>query len=167
MSRDGERPNIGRPHICLRQQRGFTLIELVITVAVVALVAVIALPGYQRYVNRTHRTIATSTLLALSNLQAQQRLTRGQDAGDFETLVGLDAAPLFVGRDRQLQAAATADSLYQISLDPDDGSGWRLIATAVGRQLNDLPCRVISIDRVAQQRAQNADGQAASEECWR
>lgn len=67
MSRDGERPNIGRPHICLRQQRGFTLIELVITVAVVALVAVIALPGYQRYVNRTHRTIATSTLLALSN----------------------------------------------------------------------------------------------------
>lgn len=167
MSRIGDRSGASHSQTCPRPLTGFTLIELVITVAVVAIVAVIALPGYQRHVDRTHRTVATSTLLQLSNLQAQQRLMRGQDADDFQTLVGLDAAPLFVGRDRQLQTAATADSLYQISLDPDDGSGWRLIATAVGRQLRDLPCREISIDRVAQQRARSADGEAASEACWR
>ncbi|WP_052378845.1 type IV pilin protein [Polycyclovorans algicola] len=167
MSRNGDRCGASHSQTGARWLTGFTLIELVITVAIVAILALIALPSYQRYVDRTHRSVATSTLLELSNLQAQQRLLRREDADDFETLVGIDAEPLFVGRDRQLQAAATADSLYQISLDSDDPSGWRLIATAVGRQLRDLPCREISLDRVAQQRAQSAEGDDRGDECWR
>lgn len=46
--------------------RGFTLIELMITVAIVAILAAIAYPSYQEYVRRGHRQAAKAALLELS-----------------------------------------------------------------------------------------------------
>ena len=40
----------------MMQQRGFTLIELMIVVAVIGVLAAIAYPSYQNYVKRTKRT---------------------------------------------------------------------------------------------------------------
>jgi type IV pilus assembly protein PilE len=49
----------------MRQQRGFTLIEVMITVAIVAILASIALPSYQDYVRRGKIQEATSALLSM------------------------------------------------------------------------------------------------------
>jgi type IV pilus assembly protein PilE len=48
--------------MCQARNKGFTLIELMITVAVVAILAAVALPQYTQYVQRAKITEATSTL---------------------------------------------------------------------------------------------------------
>ena len=47
------------------RRRGFTLIELMITVAIVAILAAIVLPSYTQYVKRGKITDATSNLAAM------------------------------------------------------------------------------------------------------
>jgi type IV pilus assembly protein PilE len=53
--------------------RGFTLIELMITVAVVAILSAIALPSYSRYVLRTGRTEGRNLLVSTAALQERFR----------------------------------------------------------------------------------------------
>ena len=49
----------------MRLARGFTLIEIMITVAIIAILASIALPSYTDYIRRGKIPEATSALLAL------------------------------------------------------------------------------------------------------
>jgi type IV pilus assembly protein PilE len=52
-------------------QKGFTLIELMITVAVIAILASIAIPNYSDYVRRGRAVEATSILANLKNRMEQ------------------------------------------------------------------------------------------------
>jgi type IV pilus assembly protein PilE len=58
----------------MRKQNGFTLIELVITVAVIALLAAIALPSYQQYVIRSKRSAAQAAMMDIANREQQYML---------------------------------------------------------------------------------------------
>ena len=51
--------------------RGFTLIELMITVAIVGILTVIAMPSYQQYVIRSNRSAAQSQMLDIANREQQ------------------------------------------------------------------------------------------------
>jgi type IV pilus assembly protein PilE len=53
------------------RESGFTLIELMITVAIVAILAAIALPSYTQYIRRANRADAKTALL--SNAQFLER----------------------------------------------------------------------------------------------
>ncbi|KWT72733.1 MULTISPECIES: type IV pilin protein [unclassified Variovorax] len=58
----------------MRKQHGFTLIELVITIAVVGILAAIALPSYQQYVIRSKRSAAQAQMMDIANRQQQYML---------------------------------------------------------------------------------------------
>jgi len=64
-----------------RQQRGFTLIELMITVVIVAIIAAVALPSYTEYVTRGKIPDATANL-------ASKRVKLEQYFQDNRTYVG-------------------------------------------------------------------------------
>lgn len=53
------------------RQSGFTLIELMITVAVIGILTMVAMPSYQDYVRRTHRAAAQGEMMDIANRQQQ------------------------------------------------------------------------------------------------
>lgn len=52
-------------------QQGFTLIELMITVAIVAILVSIAVPSYRQYVIRANRAAAKEAMMDIANRQQQ------------------------------------------------------------------------------------------------
>ena len=63
------------------RQRGFTLMELMITVAVVGILAAVAFPSYTQYIVRANRSAAQSFMFSVNNKQEQYML----DARSYAT----------------------------------------------------------------------------------
>ena len=104
----------------ISQNRGFTLIELMIIVVIIAILATIAYPSYQSNVRKAKRNDAIEALL---RIQLAQEKWRVNDT-DYATLV-------------ELGNPSTADDFYTISIPVNTASGYTIRATAVGDQLND------------------------------
>src|ERR1700716_4005706 len=69
----------------MRSATGFTLIEVMITVAIVAILAAVAIPSYTDYITRSKIQEATSTLLSM-------RVKMEQYFQDQRTFIGACAA---------------------------------------------------------------------------
>src|SRR5215207_7603886 len=70
-----------------RPSLGFTLIELMITIAIVAILASIAIPSYRQYIIRGKRSAAKAVMMDIA-IREQQFLLANRVYADTRTLVG-------------------------------------------------------------------------------
>ena len=109
--------------IRMRPKHGFTLIELMITVAIIGILAAIAYPSYQQYVRRAVRSQGQQFLMDIAQRQEQYLLDQRQYAGTL-ALLGMTVPPELAGKyaDPTFGGAPTGSPpTFTITLAPTGG----------------------------------------------
>ena len=106
-----------------RASRGFTLIELMITVAIIAILASVAYPAYTSYIRKGKRATAQAALMDLASKEQTYLLDRRAYAGSLTTLSF--SAP------GEISTAYT----FSVACNPVDCSGFKATASPIGSQM--------------------------------
>jgi type IV pilus assembly protein PilE len=105
--------------------RGFTLIELMITIAIIGILSAIAYPNYTEYIQRSNRAVAKAALL-----ESQQFMERFYAANSrYSTDEAGTASPALPVR---LQAVPAESPKYNLTLSGLSTNSYLLTATPVG-----------------------------------
>ena len=140
MARSSNRPGIGR-----RRGKGFTLIEIMITVAIVAILAAVAFPSYQNQVRQSRRADAKALMLDLTQ-QLERRYTTDRTYVNLTAVCG-----------QSVQSPTTGTAWYQVST-VCTASAYTVTGTPQGTQANDV-CGTMTINTIGT-RTPSTDG------CW-
>ncbi|MBC9252238.1 hypothetical protein A9179_18365 [Pseudomonas alcaligenes] len=130
------------------KRNGFTLIELMITVAVVGILAAIAYPSYSEYVKKTRRAEVVAILL--EDAQIMERFYTQN--GTYEGAAIGDQSP------------ADGTAVYDIAIDDaaTSSSAFVINATAVsGGVMDGDTCEALSINELGEQTSSD------NAVCWR
>ncbi|MGO4304474.1 type IV pilin protein [Cupriavidus sp. RAF12] len=130
---------------------GFTLVELMITVAILGILAAIAIPAYTRYIVRANRTAAESFLLEVASMQERFLVDTRAYATTLPAL-GYASLPASVSPNYQI-------TLITVATPP----GYQLTATPIGTQATgDTNCGTLTLTGAGDKTASGA-GQG----CWK
>lgn len=99
-----------------RSQRGFTLIEAMITVAVIGILAAIAYPSYADYVRRGKRATAQAALMELASKEQTYLLDRRAYSATFSDLAF--TVPTEIASDYTFTVAVTATPSFTARATP-------------------------------------------------
>lgn len=123
------------------RQKGFTLIELMITVAVIGVLSALALPTYKEYMDRQKRADAQTQLLA-----AKLWLERNYSANmRYDDPASPGAAPPGFSTQLFTKSPTTGTANYAISLSAVARNSYTLTATRAGAMATDA-CGNFTLD---------------------
>jgi type IV pilus assembly protein PilE len=142
-----------------RRMIGFTLIEVMITVAIIGILSAVALPSYQSYIQKSRRSEARVILMDAASKQ-EQYILNFRTYTTTMTALGYATSPA-ISETGLYSVAAVAGACGNIA------RCYTLTATAVtGKgQDKDTKCRSFSLDSTGTKTSKNASD-AATTECW-
>ncbi|HEY7242007.1 MAG TPA: prepilin-type N-terminal cleavage/methylation domain-containing protein [Burkholderiales bacterium] len=158
----------------MRHKRGFTLIELMITVAIIAVLAAIALPAYNDYVTRSKFAEATGNLsdlrVKMEQFYDDNRRYNGPAVGPVAGQCGLVGVP-----DGNTPTVADA-KYFTYTCQSTNGNligDQRFVLTATGVAAQGLDGLVFTVDQanaktttVDPAKAIGMKGYASNAGCW-
>lgn len=107
--------------------KGFTLIELMVTVATIGILAAIALPNYTQYITRSNRAAAQAEMLAIANKEEQFLLSNR---------VYTDAAGITLSG-YSLPSQVSSKYTFAVTVGAGTVPSYTITFTPTGSQLSD------------------------------
>ena len=135
-----------------RNQSGFTLIELMITVVIICILASIAYPSYQEFVKRGNRTEGQAFLSEVAARQERyfaqnnEYVTSDSDVGKLNLRGG--------------DTSETGNYVLSLGSSASDG-GYSLTAT---QQFGDSACGNLTLNALG---VKGNSGSKSVEDCWK
>ncbi|MCS6944635.1 MAG: type IV pilin protein [Sutterellaceae bacterium] len=142
---------------CNVRARGFTLTEVLVTLAIIAILAALAVPAYTAYVQRAHRADAKTQLMEAAALL--QRYFSQNNTYPDDAWFQANAGPL-------TRSPASGAVRYHISLaNPGGPATFTLTATRTGSMAHD-ECGDLTLTHTGVRGIANATGGRTAEDCW-
>jgi type IV pilus assembly protein PilE len=145
-----------------RHLHGFTLVELMITVAILAIIVAVAVPAYTRQIQKSRRTDARNALLDLAGRE-ERWLSVANSYSQNTTDLGYTGG----------WPVTTTNGYYNVKVtvpDPNavspNNPSFIITATAAGTQANDTACATFSVNQLGQQFATTSAAALNTATCW-
>ncbi len=136
----------------MNNNKGFTLIEVMVVIAIIGILATIALPSYQEHVRKTKRAEGKALLLEIAQLQERHFTQYNQYAVNFT----VDTPPTSM-----LVNTASSNGYYNVTSIFPASSTYRLAAVPT---FSDVTCHTLSITHLG---IKAITGTGTVAECWR
>ena len=142
--------------------RGFSLIELMITIAIIAIVAAIAYPSYLEQVRKTRRSDCSGALASLGSAMERHFTVNS-------TYLGAAAGGANTGAPAIFAASCPVDggdATYNLTIQAATATTYTLQATPTGPQTGDK-CGNFTLTNTGLKGVTGATGGITWEDCWR